>query len=149
MFDDNYSSAEDQWFDSLSARIACDLVLGKYSSKDVNYTDNFNKVKRPLTRHEVLAIYDLFEKVLETYYEYKFLWQTDVFKHQDFLFPEYNVTGMQHIFPMTNPTFGDEGRYHNVVFLKLNEYQNITSIREIVDSTVRFAQLLKMQLHSR
>jgi hypothetical protein len=122
MFDDNWTYP---FGDNLSLKIACELDLGRISALQSMYTDNFGKIKRPLTDNDMQMIGDMFERSIDTYFEFPFPWRVNDYEG-NVLFPEYDWQQIKMVYNVTNSytehnngaTVKEMG-YGNVCFVKL------------------------------
>ena len=87
MFDDNYDRADSSG-DNLSLKICCELYFGVINRDQVNYTDNFNNLIRPLQLEDEIHIQYMFENIIDVYFEHLYLFKGD-YRERETLFPVF------------------------------------------------------------
>ena len=117
MFDDNFNRTGD----SLSLKTSCDLYHGVINKTQVNYTDNFYKIIRPMEVADEIQIKFIFENVIDIYFEHLYLFKGDR-GNRETLFPEFKYQEVMEKFNVKNPlSLINASRFRNIVFVKLKQ----------------------------
>ena len=119
MFDDNY------WYggDMISLKVSCALLMNELRASDVVYRDDFAKVERDVTEHDLAQMYGAFDGLIDVYYEFPMIVYAKASTNMDtkhYLFPQTDISEVFKEYGYMEPVderFGSQ--YTGILYVRL------------------------------
>ena len=121
IFDDNYWLGQG---DMTTLKLLCQMLLGHMTLHRMTYKDVGKKTQRPMTQQDLQVARDVFDDVIEQYYEFPMIWNSSEVitnpGNRNFMFDDSKGFDLLRRFGLVNvPPPTEINGYYNIVYVKL------------------------------